>query len=281
MTTATGRFEACLKHVLEYEGYYSNDPHDPGGATMRGVTQRVYDAWRERQGKPRQAVKEITRDEIEAIYRANYWAVVRAGELPVGLDLCVFDFAVNSGPARAARHLQAVLGVRVDGHIGDVTLDAARRGDAVKAINELSASRLKFLRGLKTFWRFGRGWMARVQGTRASALSLVSTDVAAPAAPPVPAPGKAVATPPRTMAGSKIGNVSVGITLTSLIAGGYALFGLIDAELADGSFSIATFVASLIARPDITSVIVAAFTAVTGGPFIWLERQAKLIGERI
>ena len=94
------RFEACLAHVLKHEGFYSDDPCDPGGKTMRGITQRVYDAWRERQGKARAHVWDIAKDEIEAIYRANYWAVVRADELPAGLDLAVFDFAVNSGPTR-------------------------------------------------------------------------------------------------------------------------------------------------------------------------------------
>lgn len=281
MTTATGRFEACLKHVLGYEGYYSNDPHDPGGATMRGITQRVYDAWRERQGKPRQAVKDIAKDEIEAIYRANYWAVIRADELPVGLDLCVFDFAVNSGPARAARHLQAVLGARVDGHIGDVTLDAARRADVVKAIGDLSASRAKFLRGLKTFWRFGRGWTARVHGTKAAALALVSADVAAPVAPPVPAPGKATATPPRTMAGSKIGNVAIAIGSTSIAALAIALFNLVEVEMADGVFSPWTFAASIIARPDLVSMFLALLAGTFGAPFQWLERRAKLVEERI
>lgn len=277
MTTETGRFAACLKHVLDYEGYYSNDKHDKGGATMRGITWRVYDAWRERQGLPRQPVQKITKDEIEAIYRANYWDVIRGDDLPHGLDLVVFDFAVNSGPSRAARHLQAVLGVGVDGHIGDVTLDAARRSDPVKTIGAVCASRLTFMKGLGNWWRFKTGWTNRVAGTKAAALALVSTDVAAPAAPPVPAPGKAVATPPRTMAGSKTGNAAAGITLGSVIALGYVLFGLLQVELADGQFSAWTFVAALMGRPDLAALLGGVF----GGPFIWLERQAKLVEERI
>jgi hypothetical protein len=43
-------FPAALAATLQYEGGYSNHPKDPGGATMRGVTQRVYDAWRRTAG---------------------------------------------------------------------------------------------------------------------------------------------------------------------------------------------------------------------------------------
>ena len=45
--------------------------------------------------------------------------------MPPGLDLAVFDLAVHSGPLRAVRLLQAVLGVEADGIVGPVTLGAA------------------------------------------------------------------------------------------------------------------------------------------------------------
>ena len=31
-------FERCLSEVLQHEGGWADDPHDPGGATMRGIT---------------------------------------------------------------------------------------------------------------------------------------------------------------------------------------------------------------------------------------------------
>lgn len=277
------RFEACLAHVLKHEGFYSDDPFDPGGKTMRGITQRVYDAWRERQGKARAHVKDIAKDEIEAIYRANYWAVIRADELPAGLDLAVFDFAVNSGPGRAARHLQAVLGLKmVDGHIGDVTLDAARKADAATAIAAISDSRLKFLRGLKTFWRFGKGWSSRVAGTRAAALAAIGAGAGPDVtAQPVPSTGKATSTPPKSMAGSKTGNVAAGITLASVVGLAVTLLRLLDAEMADGSFSISAFAASLLSAPGIAEILPALVAGVLGGPFVWLDRRAKLIRERV
>ena len=117
----TDRFDTCLAETLKWEGGWSNHPRDPGGPTMRGIIQRVYDGWRDNHGLPRRSVREIADHELRDIYRRSYWDQVRGDELPPGVDLAVFDFAVNSGPARAAKYLQRVLGVKVDGHIGPAT----------------------------------------------------------------------------------------------------------------------------------------------------------------
>ena len=45
-------FEASLPFVLRWEGGFVDHPNDPGGRTNKGVTQKVYDAWRKRQGLP-------------------------------------------------------------------------------------------------------------------------------------------------------------------------------------------------------------------------------------
>lgn len=68
--------------------------------------------------------------ELSAIYKRQYWDKAGRG-LPVGLDYAVFDYAVNSGPAQAARDLQRVLGVKPDGIIGAMTLAAAQKRPAV------------------------------------------------------------------------------------------------------------------------------------------------------
>jgi lysozyme family protein len=47
----------------------STIPADPGGATNKGVTFRVYDAYRARRGLPRQDVRHITSAEVADIYR--------------------------------------------------------------------------------------------------------------------------------------------------------------------------------------------------------------------
>lgn len=159
-------FETCLTETLKWEGGWSNHPSDPGGPTMRGVIQRVYNAWRKRNGLPKRSVRNIEEHELQAIYRENYWQLVRGDELPPGVDLCVFDYGVNSGPSRSISHLQEVLGVKIDGFMGPVTLDAVNAADPVEIVNKLCARRRKFLRQIKTYHVFGKGWERRVDGVQ-------------------------------------------------------------------------------------------------------------------
>lgn len=163
-------FEACYPLMMRWELGYADHPRDPGGKTQDGVTERVFHAWLRQQGRAVRDVRTITSDEKKAIYRAQYWDAVRGDDLPPGVNLAVFDFAVNSGPSRAIRHLQAALGVKQDGVIGAVTLQAVweayERDEDGEVIARIMASRDAFLRGLSTFDAFGRGWTNRTRDIR-------------------------------------------------------------------------------------------------------------------
>lgn len=167
-----GNFTRSLAAVLEHEGGYVNHPHDPGGATNLGVTQDVYDAFRRSRGLDLRSVKFIGGNEVTAIYRDQYWNAVKGPELPAGVDYCIFDFAVNSGPKRAAKFLQRAVGVADDGKIGPMTLAAVNARQAKEIIEEVCEARLHWLRTLPTFKYFGKGWTKRVDGVRALAESM-------------------------------------------------------------------------------------------------------------
>lgn len=165
-------FDKALALVLAHEGGFSDHPRDPGGATNRGVTQRTYDAWRRRYALPPRPVRQITDDELKAIYRRQYWDPVQADDLPAGLDYAVFDYAVHSGPSRAVKDLQRVVGVRADGIVGSQTLAAvhqAAEDDELAVIAQLCDRRMAFMRGLKTWHVFGKGWTRRVIGNEPGA----------------------------------------------------------------------------------------------------------------
>jgi lysozyme family protein len=159
-------FDAALAAVLVHEGGFVNDPHDPGGATNRGVTQETYDLWRIDHQLPKRSVKHITAAEVMAIYKRRYWDAVSGDQLASGLDYCLFDFAVNSGPRRAATYLQRVLGVADDGKIGPQTLDASEAVPAKDLIEAICNLRLAFMKKQPTWPRFGKGWGRRVQDVR-------------------------------------------------------------------------------------------------------------------
>lgn len=167
------RFDRWLPHILKHEGGWVNHPKDPGGATNKGIIQRTYDSWRDRQGQPRQSVRNITDAEVAAIYRRDYWDAIKGDDLPAGVDYCVFDFAVNSGIDRAARYLQRAVGASEDGSIGPATVAKVKSADSAKVIDVICDQRMAFLRGLKTFATFGKGWTARVDDVRAKALGAV------------------------------------------------------------------------------------------------------------
>ena len=184
----TDRFSRALPLILAHEGGYVDHPKDPGGATNQGITQRTYDEWRDYLGADRKGVRGISPDEVSQIYRARYWDAVKGDHLPDGLAYCVFDAAVNSGPARAVRWMQAALGVPADGVAGPQTLAAAQRCDVAGAIKSVCAARLAFMRSLKIWPTFGRGWAARVADIERASLTFAAGVTPAPAVAPHPVP---------------------------------------------------------------------------------------------
>jgi len=175
---ASTRFRTCLAEILRHEGGYVDHPRDPGGATNMGITRKTLARWRKVKPwwhLPKADVKALRRTEASTIYRALYWAPIAGNALPPGVDLCLFDFAVNSGPGRAVKTLQRQLRVRADARVGPITLGALRaqcRGmGAATLIAALCDRRLGFLQRLKTFPIFGRGWNRRVADIRKKALA--------------------------------------------------------------------------------------------------------------
>ena len=154
-------FAPSLAAMLAHEGGKVDNPRDPGGRTAFGVTQRVYNDWRQSQGLAPRDVWEIDQTEVAAIYRKRYWDACRCDDLPSGVDYCIFDFAVNSGVNRASRYLQRAMLLAEDGVIGPVTLATAARWSAPALISEVCSLRQKFLEQLPTFAAFGRGWTRR------------------------------------------------------------------------------------------------------------------------
>ncbi|WP_246675270.1 glycosyl hydrolase 108 family protein [Mesorhizobium sp. B2-3-4] len=186
-------FARALALVLKSEGGWSDNPADPGGATMKGVTLTNFRRYVKADASKADLHK-IGDEQVATVFRRFYWDAVLGAELPDGVDFAVFDFAVNSGPGRAAKYLQAVVGAVQDGRIGPATLAAARAKPAGVVIDQLCNARLAFLRRLPTWATFGRGWSDRVKSVRAEAL-LMSAPSAVPA--PLPARPAPEAAPPK------------------------------------------------------------------------------------
>lgn len=181
-------FGRALSCVLEDEGGFVNDPHDPGGATNKGITLATFRRYVAKSATV-DDLKHLTTAQAAKVYRKRYWDAVKGDDLPDGVDYTVFDFAVNSGQSRAAKYLQTIVGVPADGVIGSKTLAAVKATDARAVINMLCDRRLTFLQGLKTWPRYKNGWTDRVHGVREVALEMVASEIPTPSpAPAKPAP---------------------------------------------------------------------------------------------
>jgi len=169
---ASENFEKCLETILHHEGGYVNHPKDPGGETNLGVTKRVWEEW----GGTKD-MRDLTPEDVAPLYKKNYWDRVKGDDLPSGLDLAVFDWAVNSGTGRAAKKLQSMIGTTADGGIGPNTLKAlanyVESEGLEKTIDDYKEVRQAFYESLSTFETFGRGWPRRNDETAELAKAMI------------------------------------------------------------------------------------------------------------
>lgn len=139
----------------QHEGGYSNNPNDPGGETMYGVTERVARA----HGYVG-AMKDLPLDLAKQIAKTEYWDKYLCDQFDGNIAFQVFDAAYNGG--HPAQWLQQAAGVSIDGVIGAETISAIRKTDPDKIIMRFDAYRLMYLGSLKTWPSFGHGWANRI-----------------------------------------------------------------------------------------------------------------------
>jgi lysozyme family protein len=168
---ANSNFAAVMTEVFRHEGGYVDHPKDPGGATNMGITLATLSDYRKRT-VTKAEVRALDKGEASEIYRRRYWSPIRGDDLPGGIDLVTMDATVNSGLGRGPKWTQRALGVAQDGHIGPATLKAARASDPVSVIKAACAARMGFLRGLRTWGTFGKGWSRRVASVEAVGVTM-------------------------------------------------------------------------------------------------------------
>ena len=168
---STPPFRRALAFVLKVEGGYTNDPVDRGGATNKGILQRVYDTYRKAEGLRPADVRRILDIEVEEIYRDAYWLEGDCDRMAWPVSLVHFDACVNTGVTQAAKFLQRSVGAEPDGRIGPKTLAALRavleRETPLALAERLVRRREPFYRRLAeadpTQNRFLQGWLTRVE----------------------------------------------------------------------------------------------------------------------
>ncbi len=182
---AKSTYEEALRRLLAHEGGYTNHPSDPGGPTNFGITIVDYRKY-VKPGATAADVKAMKLSEAKAIYRAKYWDSQRCDELPAGVDYAIFDYGVNSGIGRSGKVLRRLTGLPDNTSVvNDAVLAAVARRDPAALANAICDERLRFLKSLKTWPVFGKGWGRRVAEVRSAAAAFVAGAKLVPS----PAPG--------------------------------------------------------------------------------------------
>ncbi len=181
--TALTTFETAFKTVLKHEGHISNDPDDPGGYTVYGISLRAAiklgdmdgdgfdDLDLDRDGDVDiDDMRKIDIEVAKTVYREAYWRDIY-DTLPPELAVKLFDLAVNMGHRQAHKNLQravrAASGVNLvnDGIIGDKTLSAIHSCYARTLIAALRSETAGFYRLLTvknpTSKKYLKGWLNR------------------------------------------------------------------------------------------------------------------------
>jgi lysozyme family protein len=165
-------YEFSLAQVLKSEGGYVNHPKDPGGETNMGVTKAAWSTWLKRTILPGE-MAQLTHADIIPFYKALYWDKSYCNQLPTGIDYMVFDASVNMGVGQSIKLFQKSLGGVPDGIIGPNTMKLINEMNVKTMIDKYSAQKEMFYRSLGTFPTFGKGWLARVERVKQTALSML------------------------------------------------------------------------------------------------------------
>ena len=264
-------FERSLAKVLVFEGGYVNDPDDPGRATDKGITQAVYETYRKSVGAGRQSVRLINTDELRAIYKTRYWDLIKGDQLPPGVGFVVFDGGVNSGPGQSVKWLQRALGLKkVDGLVGPETLAAVNAvEDHDSLIAKILVLRDAFLKALKGWKKFGKGWASRIKQVLAVGQAWARGSVGPEVIYDAAGARKAMSTDAKTAPSAAIADAATGGGLVT----GTTILGTLQsakeqlAPLASGSSIVSNIIAGI--------VVVSAALVIGGAVYGWWARRRR------
>jgi lysozyme family protein len=170
----TDLFPLAIAYVLQNEGGFVNDPKDAGGATNFGITMDTLSIALKRPVSVTD-VKNLTRDEAVAIYRAKYWNNSLFNFLEQSIvAIVMLDAAVLFGPLISILYAQKALRecdqvfITTDGIMGQETLKSLNTIDPkkfVQSFSDMLMSRIAVVVASRpTNAKFRKGWENRIDG---------------------------------------------------------------------------------------------------------------------
>ena len=162
--------EKLKPFILKWEGGFVDDPLDRGGATNKGITIGTFRTFYGKNATVEQ-LKNITDRQWDKIFEAGYWKPFKADQIRNQsiANICV-DWAWASGARTAIRKVQELLGVSVDGLVGNETLSAINGQDAEELFDRIKVARYDFVDAIvkrdPSQKRFINGWKNRIKSIK-------------------------------------------------------------------------------------------------------------------
>ena len=164
------QIEKLLPFILKWEGGYVNDPLDLGGATNMGVTLDTWKALGEDKNGDgiidEEDIRELTRRDFSLVLQ-EYWNRWQGDRIrSQSLANLLVDWVWCSGKYGITIP-QQLLGVKPDGVVGRVTLEALNNyPDSQQLFEKIKQARVDYIericRSRPANMRFRKGWLRRI-----------------------------------------------------------------------------------------------------------------------
>ena len=162
-------YKVHIPFLEKWEGGWSNDPDDSGGATMKGVTLRTYTAYRKKKGllpPTEDELRNISKEEWLDIYKTMYWDTIKGDAFQSqSVANIMVDWFWMSGVI-AIKRLQLIVGTKQDGIVGQKTLAAVHAKNQKELFTQLKNARHNHFISIVTKSpekrKFLKGWLNRL-----------------------------------------------------------------------------------------------------------------------
>ena len=158
------RINKLKSFILSWEGGFVNDLRDPGGATNKGVTLATF---RSVFGKDKTVkdLKKITDSQWMTIFKTKFWDRYKADSIKdEWITYLLVDWLWTSGPGNAIERVQKFLGLKIDGIVGNVTINKINSYNGKELFTKLWHLRENFIKTRAQYYIYGKGWLRRLNG---------------------------------------------------------------------------------------------------------------------
>lgn len=158
--------ELLKPFILKWEGGFVDDPLDRGGATNKGITIGTFRNFYGKDATVEQ-LKHITDEQWLHIFKSGYWDKWKADDIEnQSIADIVVDWAWASGTVTSIKQVQKILGVAVDGIVGNDTLTAINTEYQRSLFVKIHSRRIEFVENIvkrdPSQARFLKGWKNRI-----------------------------------------------------------------------------------------------------------------------